>query len=90
MCPRRKRKEGNNMEEFYQALVISIGILITLGSSCAFMFSIFHMMKKQIDLKMDLTIHEIHRITDELREDRRSKDYLYKLVIDYVEKRKNS
>lgn len=66
-------------------MIASIGII---GGLCAFMYWVFNLMEKRIELKMDSVIQEVHRIADELREERRSKDHLYKFVVDNIRGKK--
>lgn len=43
--------------------------------------------QKRLHIRLDILQEDIHRIANELREERRSKDYLYKFVMDNVNKR---
>ncbi len=69
------------MEEFYQGLIAGIAML---GGLCAFIYWVFNMMEKRLEQKLDNVGSDVARIANELREERRSKDYLYKFVIDNV------
>ena len=74
------------MSEFYQGFVASIGIL---GGLCAFIYWVFNLMEKRIEAKLDSVGSDVNKIANELREERRSKDYPYKFVIDNVGKKGN-
>ena len=73
------------MNEFYQGL---IGGITVLGGLCAFMYWVFNMMEKRLESKLDSVVTDVHKIANELVEERRSKDYLYKFIMDYVNDRK--
>lgn len=62
----------------------SIGLI---GGICAFIFFVFSVIEKRLESKIDTLSTDVNRIANELREERRSKDYLYKFVMDYVNKR---
>jgi len=69
------------MEEFYQGILAAVAIL---GGLCAFIYWVFNLMEKRLELKLESLSNNVHKIAEELREERRSKDYLYKFVIDNV------
>lgn len=80
------------MEEFYQGIVSAVAIL---GGLCTFIYWVFNLMEKRLDIKIDSLANDVRRIADELKEDRlrsqeefreerRSKDYLYQFVINNV------
>lgn len=78
------------MNEFYQGMACSVSIL---GGLCAFIYWVFSLLEKRIDIKIgsledkiDHVATDIHRIAEELREERKSKDYLYRFVIENVRK----
>ncbi len=73
------------MSEFYQGVIAAVGIL---GGLCAFNYWAFGMMEKRIEDKIDKVGSDISTIANELREERRSKDYLYKFVLDNVKDKK--
>ena len=75
------------MEEFYQGMIASVGIL---GGLCAFIYWVFNLMEKRIELKLESVANDVHRLVEDLREERRNKDYLYKFVIDAVKKKEIS
>ena len=72
------------MESFCQGIIASVTIL---GGLCAFIYWVFALMEKRLELKIESISSDVHKIAEELREERRSKDYLYKFVIDNVEKK---
>ena len=72
------------MNEFYQGIIAAVGML---GGLCAFTYWMFHMMEKRIDLKLDSITHDIHRLVNDITEERRSKDALYKFVMDNYNKK---
>lgn len=73
------------MDTFYQGLIAGVAIL---GGLCAFNYWVFGLFEKRIEMKIDMKLDaislDIHKIADELKEERRSKDYLYKFVMEYV------
>ena len=71
------------MQEFYQGIIAAVAIL---GGLCAFIYWVFAMMEKRIESKLDAVAGDVARIALELREERKSKDYLYKFVIENVRK----
>ena len=78
------------MDEFYQGMVASVGML---GGVCAFIYCMFYLLGKMIETKISALETKIegvalcvHKIAEELREERRSKDYLYRFVIENVRK----
>lgn len=72
------------MGEFYQGIIACITVV---GGLCAFIYWVFNLMEKRIELKLEVVSSDIHKIADELREERRSKDYLYKFVMENVDKK---
>lgn len=72
------------MTDFYQGIIATISIL---GGLCAFNYWVFGLMEKRIDLKLDAVSADVNRIAHELREERLSRDYMYKFVLDNVEKK---
>lgn len=71
------------MIEFAQGALASVAFL---GGICGFIYWMFNLMEKRFENKLDNVSNDIARIADELREERRSKDYLYKFVIENVKK----
>jgi hypothetical protein len=67
------------MEEFYQGLIAGITML---GGLCAFIYWVFSLMEKRIELKLDSVSSDVHKLVEDLRDERRNKDYLYKFVLD--------
>lgn len=69
------------MNVYFEAI---IGTMAILGALCTFIYWVFGLMEKRLESKIDTISSDVHRIADELREERRSKDFLYKFVMDYV------
>jgi hypothetical protein len=74
------------MNEFYQGILSTIAFL---GGLCGFIYWVFGLMEKRLEMKLDLfenrldvIVVDVHTIAEELREERRSKDALYKFVLD--------
>jgi ATP-dependent protease HslVU (ClpYQ) peptidase subunit len=80
----KKEIKESEMSEFFQGILASIGFL---GGICGFIYWVFNLMEKRIETKLDSVSSEISKIANELIEERRSKDYLYKFVIDNVDKK---
>jgi hypothetical protein len=72
------------MEQFYQGIIASVTML---GGLCAFIYWVFALMEKRLELKIEGIASDVHKIAEELREERRSKDYLYKFVIENIDKK---
>jgi ATP-dependent protease HslVU (ClpYQ) peptidase subunit len=70
-----------SMEHFYHGLIVFVALL---GGLCTFIYWVFGLMEKRLEAKLESVGSDIHRIADELKEERRSKDYLYKFVIEHV------
>lgn len=71
------------MKEFLLGAACSITIL---GGICGFMWYIFSSMEKRIEEKMNSFGFELHRIADELQQERRDKTNLYNFVLNSVKK----
>ena len=78
------------MNEFFQGILTSMGFL---GGLCGFIYWVFGLMEKRLEMKislmenrLDSVAADVHRIANELREERRSKDALYKFVLDNYNK----
>ncbi len=71
------------MNEFYQGLVAGVGML---GGLCAFNYWVFNLMEKRLEVKLDAMNADIHAIVNELKEERKSKDYMYKFILDSTKK----
>ena len=67
------------MDQFYQGLIAGLGML---GGICAFNYWMFLMMEKRLDVKLDNVAADIHSLITDMREERKSKDALYKFVLD--------
>jgi hypothetical protein len=74
------------MNEFFQGVIAAVGLL---GGLCAFNYWAFGLMEKRIENKIDSIGLDVNKIANELREERRSKDYLYKFVLDISKDKKN-
>lgn len=64
-----------------------VGAMAIFGGLCGFIYWVFGMMEKRLESKIDSISTNVHRIADELREERRSKDALYKFVLDNYNKK---
>lgn len=71
------------MNEFFQGIFAAVGML---GGLCAFTYWMFLMMEKRIDLKLDAITKDLHVFAQDLKEERRNKDALYKFVLDNYNK----
>jgi hypothetical protein len=67
------------MEEFYQGLIAGVALL---GGLCGFIYWIFGQMEKRLEIKLESISADVHRVVEDLKEERRSKDSLYKFVMD--------
>ncbi len=67
------------MNEFIQGILATSAFL---GGLCGFIYWVFGLMEKRLEIKIDSIATDVHRIANELREERRSKDALYKFVLD--------
>jgi hypothetical protein len=72
------------MNEFVQGM---LAMAAMLGGLCGFIYWVFGMMEKRLEIKIDSISTDVHKIAQELREERRSKDALYKFVLDNYNKR---
>lgn len=71
------------MDIFFSGMVASFTILAGL---CAFNIWIFNLMEKRIENKIDAVGADVSKIAQELRDERISKDALYKFVLDNYRK----
>jgi len=71
------------MDQFFQGIIATVSVL---GGLCAFIYWMFNLMEKRFETKLESISSDVHKIAEELREERRSKDYLYKFVIENVRK----
>lgn len=71
------------METFLQGF---LSCMAFLGGLCAFIYWVFQIMEKRIESKLDSVSSDVHRIATELRDERISKDALYKFVMDNYKK----
>jgi len=65
------------MSPFMEVVIACVAII---GGFCSFIYLAFSSMEKRLESKMDSVSTKVSRIADELREERRSKDDLYKFV----------
>jgi len=72
------------MSEFFGGMLACAGVL---GGLCAFIYWVFNLMEKRLEVKFDTMSTEIHKIAEEMKEERRSKDYLYKFVMDHCKEK---
>lgn len=68
------------MNEFVQGILATVAVL---GGLCGFIYWVFGVMEKRLELKIESIAQDVHNIAYELREERRSKDALYKFVLDH-------
>lgn len=54
-----------------------------LGGLCGFIYWVFGLMEKRLETKIDTMAADVHRIANELREERHSRDALYRFVLDH-------
>lgn len=66
------------MDTFLQGAVCSITIL---GGICGFMWYIFTSMEKRMEQKFDMLAADIHRVANELHQERIDKSNLYNFVL---------
>lgn len=71
------------MSELLQGFIASIAVV---GGLCTLIYWVFSIVEKRLEIKVDNIGADIQRIANELREERRSKDHLYKFVMDHVKK----
>lgn len=67
------------MNEFYGGIIAGIGML---GGLCAFIYWVFSLMEKRMEMKMEKLSDDIHTIAMDLKEERRNQTHLYKFVLD--------
>lgn len=67
------------MEAFFGGIAACMAVL---GGLCGFIYWVFGIMEKRIETKLDSVSSDVHRIATELRDERISKDALYKFVMD--------
>lgn len=71
------------MALFFEGILACMAIL---GGLCGFIYWVFGMMEKRLETKLDAVSSDVHRIATELRDERMSKDALYKFVMDNYKK----
>lgn len=71
------------MDAFIQGIIAGVGML---GGMCAFNYWMFNILEKRLENKIDQISTDIHKVADELKEERKSKDALYKFVLDQYNK----
>jgi hypothetical protein len=79
------------MNQFFEGILAAMAFL---GGLCGFIYWVFGLMEKRLEMKiglmenrLDSVASDVHRIANELREERRSKDALYKFVLDNYNKK---
>jgi len=86
------------MTEFYQGI---LACATMLGGMCAFIYWVFNLMEKRLELKinhslasfdskLDLLSVSVKIIADEVREERKRTDHLYMFVLDSVNKKEKA
>lgn len=68
------------MSLFFEGI---ISCMAFLGGLCGFIYWVFCIMEKRLKTKLDSVGSDVHRIANELRDERVSKDALYKFVMDH-------
>lgn len=71
------------MIQIFEGIIATMAIL---GGICGFISWMFSMMEKRMESKLDSISADVGKIAYELREERRSKDALYKFVLDNYKK----
>ena len=71
------------MTPFIEGILAAVAIL---GGLCSFIYWVFAMMEKRLETKIDSVSTDVHKIANELREERISKDALYKFVLENYKK----
>ncbi len=71
------------MDSFLEGVIAAVAIL---GGLCGFIYWVFGMMEKRLEVKIDGISNDVHKIAQELRDERISKDALYKFVLDNYKK----
>lgn len=71
------------MNAFIEGILATVAIL---GGLCGFIYWVFGVMEKRLEIKIDGISTDVHKIAQELREERISKDALYKFVLDNYRK----
>lgn len=71
------------MNEFFEGIIACMAVL---GGLCGFIYWVFGIMEKRIETKLDSVSSDVHRIANELRDERISKDALYRFVLDNYRK----
>lgn len=82
------------MTEFYQGI---LACATMLGGLCAFIYWVFNLMEKRLELKIDIMASQFNSlsesvkiIADEVREERKRTDHLYMFVLDSVTKKEKA
>lgn len=71
------------MDQFFEGIIACMAVL---GGLCGFIYWVFGMMEKRLETKLDSVASDVNRIARELRDERISKDALYKFVMDNYRK----
>lgn len=72
------------MAQFVEGILATMAIL---GGLCGFIYWVFLMMEKKLEEKITTIATDVTRIANELKEERVSKDALYKFVLDNYRKK---
>jgi hypothetical protein len=67
------------MQSFFEGFLACMAFL---GGLCAFIYWVFGAMERRIETKLDSVSSDVNRIAREMRDERISKDALYKFVLD--------
>jgi hypothetical protein len=68
---------------FFEGVIAAIALL---GGLCGFIYWVFQIMEKRLENKLDSVGSDVNRIANEMRDERISKDALYKFVLDNYRK----
>ena len=71
------------MAQFFEGIIACMAVL---GGLCGFIYWVFGIMEKRIENKLDSVASDVAKIATELRDERISKDALYKFVMDNYRK----
>jgi hypothetical protein len=82
------------MTEFYQGI---LACATMLGGLCAFIYWVFNLMEKRLEMKIDVMSSQFNSlsesvriIADEVREERKRTDHLYMFVLESVNKKEKA
>lgn len=69
------------MNEFYAGIIACAAIV---GGMCSLIYWFFCVFEKRVESKFDSLSNDVHRIANELREERLSRDNMYKFVMNHI------